>query len=76
MKFGISINDAVNGVFLPQNTKSVNSMGSVVHSTLHTNEYYDRVNKLLGNCISRKEVLDTLKLVGEKLSNGSCNELL
>ena len=70
-KFGIGINDAANGVFLPANRNSVNFTGAVVHSTLHTTEYYDRINELLGNCTSRKEVLDTLKLIGEKLSNGS-----
>jgi hypothetical protein len=40
-QYGIDVNIAENGVFLPRNLGSANPLGAAVHSTLHTGGYYD-----------------------------------
>ena len=60
-KFNISVNDAVNGVFLDKS----------MHSKLHTKEYYQKVQKYLSeNAQSREEVVNALKDIAEILSSG------
>ncbi len=47
-RFGVKLNEAVNGVYLPQFLKSPNPNGAIVHATLANNaEYYLKVNKFL-----------------------------
>ena len=69
-KFNISINDAANGVFLPANSNSVNTLGANVHSTLHTTNYYETVNSMLSACVTKQEVLETLSTIKTMLLNG------
>ena len=69
-KFGVGINDAVNGVFLPQNLQSSNPTDATVHSTLHTAEYYKMVTDMLSTCSSKQEVVDTLNNIAKMLLNG------
>ena len=69
-KFGIGINDAVNGVFLPQNLSSANPNGATVHSTLHTKKYYDMVTMMLKTCSSKEDVISTLSQIRKLLENG------
>ena len=59
-KFNISVNDAVNGVFLDKS----------MHSKLHTKEYYQKVHRLLKDLNTKEEVVDILKYIGEVLSSG------
>ena len=60
-KFNISVNDAVNGVFLDKS----------MHSKLHTKEYYQKVQEYLSeNAQSREEVVNALKDIAEILSSG------
>ena len=60
-KFNISVNDAVNGVFLDKS----------MHSKLHTKEYYQTVQEYLSeNAQSREEVVNALKDIAEILSSG------
>ncbi len=66
---GIPINDAVNGVNLPRNTKVPNPQGAAVHSTLHTNDYYDKVNEAV-RIAEPGTVSDTLRDVGDRLKQG------
>lgn len=49
-RFGIGINDAANGAFLP----------SGVHARIHTNAYYDAVNGALSQATTRQEALQVL----------------
>lgn len=44
---GIDIDDAMNGVFLPSNSRVPNPSGANVHSSLHTDVYYKEVNSRL-----------------------------
>ena len=69
-KFGIGINEAVNGVFLPATRKSPNPAGAVVHSTLHTKRYFEHVNESLGRLGSRSEVEAVLADLQKRLLAG------
>ncbi|MEZ6192087.1 MAG: LamG-like jellyroll fold domain-containing protein [Phycisphaerales bacterium] len=66
---GIDINDATNGVFLPQNSKFASPPAST-HSSLHTNRYYEELNKRLENA-SPGEVHDTLRQIADELEAGT-----
>lgn len=66
--FGISINSAYNGVFLPT-VRGVSN--ALYHPSLHTNAYYEKVNELLRAATSKEEVIEILKYIAEALSNGS-----
>lgn len=59
-RWGIGINDAANGVFLPATLKSPNPIGAAVHSTLHTEAYYQAVNRALRRVKTRQEALQVL----------------
>jgi hypothetical protein len=59
-KFGIGINDAENGVFLPLKT----------HYQIHTNAYYEAVEAELKLATTREEVIDVLAGIRYTLMNG------
>jgi RHS repeat-associated protein len=59
-KFGIGINDAANGAFLP----------SSVHARIHTNAYYDAVNTALQKATTREEALGALNAIRQGLVGG------
>ena len=69
-RFGIDINAAENGVFLPRNLASANPIGAAVHSTIHTDAYYAGANRLLGQATTRAEALDALDYVRQQLQSG------
>jgi hypothetical protein len=69
-KFGICINDAVNGVFLPANRATQVIAGETIHSTLHTKEYYDAVNEALEKATTKQEAIDILRNIGRALQAG------
>lgn len=61
-KYGIDINDPMNGVFLPSSNRS--GLRGTVHRGGHTQDYYDYVEQMFSNCRSKEdcyEVLDKLK---------------
>lgn len=67
-KYGIDINDASNGTFLPT-VKNVAE--GAYHPSLHTNVYYDKVNKLLSEATCKEDVLDILEFIDDELSSGT-----
>jgi len=69
-KFGIGINDAVNGVFLPANRAAAAGGSAIAHSATHTNAYYNAVNVLLGQATTRQEAIEALKYISSKLLTG------
>ena len=69
-KFGIGINDAINGVFLSANQATQVIAGETIHSILHTKEYYDAVNDALKTATTRQEVIDTLRRISQTLQAG------
>ncbi|WP_159025290.1 RHS repeat-associated core domain-containing protein [Streptomyces pluripotens] len=69
-KFGIDINDADNGVFLPRGSASVNPSGASVHSRIHTNDYYTYVNDMIGGARNAGEARDVLGYLRSQLQGG------
>lgn len=67
-KYGVDINDAGNGTFLPT---AKDASSSAYHPSIHTNAYYDEVNKLLSTATSKEDVLDILDFIGSELKNGT-----
>ncbi|UYN83848.1 MAG: AHH domain-containing protein [Microcella sp.] len=68
--FGIDIDAAANGVFLPRNLGSSNPTGAAVHSTIHTNAYYRSVHTLLSRATTRDEAIDVLDAIRSSLLAG------
>lgn len=64
----MDINDASNGVFLPTAKDAANG---AYHPSLHTNAYYDEINNLLSDAMSKQEVLDVLNYISESLLDGT-----
>lgn len=60
-RFGININDAVNGVFLSEEQ----------HSGLHTVKYYVSLNRALGGASTKAEAEQALQAIAEALKNGT-----
>ncbi|MGW1802960.1 polymorphic toxin-type HINT domain-containing protein [Streptomyces sp. NPDC001984] len=69
-KFGIDINDASNGVFLPRGSASANPTGASVHSRIHTDDYYAYVNDLIGGARNANEARDVLGHLRRQLQGG------
>ncbi|WMJ23153.1 AHH domain-containing protein [Paludicola sp. MB14-C6] len=67
-KFGVDINDATNGVFLPT-VKNVAE--GAYHPSLHTDSYYRKVSDLLSGAKSKNDVLDILDDIADQLSKGT-----
>ncbi|WP_173222805.1 AHH domain-containing protein [Paenibacillus alba] len=66
-KYGVNIDSADNGVFLPTSDGYVESN----HRRIHTNVYYDNVNNLLQKSKSKEDVLDILDNIRTDLQNGA-----
>jgi RHS repeat-associated protein len=73
-RFGVHLDEAANGVFLPRFSTSANPTGAMVHSELHSNQYaaqyYARVNQLLGQARTRDKVVETLGYIRDQLLAG------
>lgn len=67
-RYGIGINDAANGVFLPIRQ---NIPDGVYHPSLHTQTYYDTVNNLLKAASNKETTYEILKYIGNNLANGT-----
>jgi len=65
--FGIKINDAVNGVWLPYRAPGAKG---VRHASLHTNKYYKEVEKLLRKATTGEGAVQALERIGHRLSEG------
>ncbi|WP_189799683.1 RHS repeat-associated core domain-containing protein, partial [Sulfuricella sp. T08] len=68
--FGVGINDAANGVFLPATKALAEASDAVAHAAVHTKEYYDSVTTALLQATSKKEVIDVLSQIRARLLNG------
>jgi hypothetical protein len=69
-RFGIDINDAANGVFLPRNKNVLTPPPGALHSSLHSNAYYYEVERLLGRATTRQKAIETLGLIRQRLLEG------
>ena len=68
--FGVGINDAANGVFLPATKALAQAGDAVAHAAVHTNEYYNSVTTALQQATSRQDVIDILSRIRGSLLNG------
>jgi hypothetical protein len=68
-KEGIDINEAVNGVFLPKNSKYVID-DAIAHTKVHTNLYYESIYNRLKSTQSNK-IRDELLKIQNELLNGT-----
>jgi hypothetical protein len=68
--FGIGINDAANGVFLPGNLAAEKAAGAAIHATIHTSANYGTVNAMLGAATTRTEVFEALGAIRQALLGG------
>jgi len=68
-RFGIGIDDAANGAFLPRNLRIPGT--GTAHSIIHTDAYYKRVAQLLDPSVvtSREDALDALLYIRNRLLN-------
>lgn len=69
-RFKISLDDADNGVFLPATSRSPNPARRAVHSRVHTKDYYQKVNDLLGTARNAEHARQLLHELAEKLLAG------
>ena len=67
-RWGVDINDASNGAFLPVK-KDVSD--AAYHPSLHTDDYYKKINEELQKATSKESVLDTLASIQTRLLNGT-----
>lgn len=66
-KFGVGVDTAENGVFLPQNTTVPNPKGKAVHSTVHTNAYYEAVYEAIKDSASKQDLINRLQELAWRL---------
>ena len=69
-KFGIDVDDAVNGVFLPGFKTSPNPLKKAVHGNVHTNAYYTAINNRLGDAKSPYQARRILQEIADELEKG------
>ena len=67
-KYGVDINSANNGVFLPT---VENVSKATYHGALHNAKYYDKVHSLLSQAKSYDEVVDVLSIIKTSLLKGT-----
>jgi hypothetical protein len=60
-RFGIDLEDPSNGAFLPE----------AQHDHLHTNEYYNAVNRELAAATTKSEAQQILRSIARRLAEGS-----
>ncbi len=71
-QFGVKIDEAVNGVFLPSNMKSSNPKNAIVHATLANNhKYYKIVEIALQEAKSQADVIQILGRIRKALLDGT-----
>jgi len=67
--FGISIDDAPNGVFLP-GVRGSEAEGAY-HRSLHSNDYYNQLQRDFQNVGSKNDAIDVLDRIRGQLLNGT-----
>ena len=71
-EFGVKLDQAENGAFLPSNLKSPNPKGAIVHATLANKHlYYKTVEIALQKAKSQQDVLRILKRIRQTLEDGT-----
>lgn len=66
-KWGIELDDAANGVYLPQQKDDCGN-GEAYHPQIHTRRYYLTVNRMLRLATSKEQAIATLREIARLLS--------
>lgn len=69
-KFGIEINSAANGVFLPANRTVAGVTRAAIHSEVHSRAYYQAVNQAIQTATTRAEAEAILNSLRQSLLSG------
>lgn len=67
-KFGIDINDPMNGVFLPSSNRS--GLKGTIHRGGHTEDYYQYIEQMFTNCKSQEDCYQVLDKIKDDLYKG------
>lgn len=67
-KYGIDINDPMNGVFLPSSSRS--GLRGTIHRGGHTQDYYDYIEQMFSSCRSKEDCYDVLDKIKNDLYKG------
>jgi hypothetical protein len=67
-KWGIDIDDAANGVWLPHKAR-VDS--AAYHRVIHAGQYYEKVARMLGEAKSKEQAIKILNFIRRSLSDNS-----
>jgi len=68
---GFDVNDAMNGLGLPSNTKVPNPYGKTTHNVTHRFEKMDKITKMLRKAEKNGTIEQTMKLIQKQLNAGS-----
>lgn len=69
--FGITVNEAVNGIYLPQTQTANEATSAQYHRNLHTEAYYQEVVDRLQDATTREEAVEILSEIRTELQNGT-----
>jgi RHS repeat-associated protein len=67
---GIGVNDAINGLGLPSNTKVPNPLGKITHNVTHRYKTMDKVTKMLQKAEKEGTIKETLALIRKMWESG------
>lgn len=67
-KYGIDINDPMNGVFLPSSNRS--GLKGTIHRGGHTEDYYQYIEQMFANCKSKEDCYQVLDKIKDDLYKG------
>lgn len=67
-KYGIDINDPMNGILLPSSDRS--GLRGVVHRGGHTEDYYNYIEQMFSQCKSKKDCYEVLDKIKSELYQG------
>lgn len=70
-RYGIHIDDAANGVYLPNSIEAARVSGAAYHRGLHSNAYYDKVNLIMEQSTTKEEAISRLADIAADLVQGT-----
>jgi hypothetical protein len=70
-RFGVDIDGASNGVFLPEDRAAASGGSAAAHSSVHTARYYNAVNEALSQATTKQEAIEVLWSIRQGLLDGS-----
>jgi hypothetical protein len=70
-KFGLGLNEAENGVYLPTTLSDAVTSGSTIHGKVHNEAAYAKVFDAISPSVSKTDLIERLDGVRVKLRNGT-----